>query len=227
MRSFRELSSIFAKKPAAKAPLEEPAQNVRLLIGVSHDPAFESVERAWVIDRITESGGKSVGLEIPTDFRNRRMFDLRTDFFDTLEENLGSAGFRTTGLEDPAAWDEAQCIEVAKYALNGLEHRMRIRMDIETFRERQHSRYLDPIDRVGNAYMREQCENALKLLDENPTAEAIFEVWQRNLKRREGFVLERIRAESPHVIVVGDWHARNFAEVLPGCSYLRRPDWKR
>lgn len=188
----------------------------KLLVGVAHR---DDEELAALLERFSSYAPSSVALEMPEDYPERESYGIETAFFKDIARHYAAAGVKVLGLEDPDAFDRGQAIEAAKAVLAGQLTRGQLEYELSDLM-RDITPYIPPERFHVLRHFAERDRNALAILDEEATLEGVMELFHDSNRRREAHVLRRILAEQPDIVIIGDAHARELKDELPGYEYV-------
>ncbi len=188
----------------------------KLLVGVAHR---DEKELADLLGKLSSHSPTSVALELPEDYLERERYGIETLFFKDIARLYAAAGVGVIGLEDPETFDRGQAIEVAKGVLLGRFTREQLESELSGLRG-SITPYV-PFEQVQVLkHFAERDRDALAILDEAPALEDVMGLFYDSNSRREAHVLRRILEEQPDIVVIGDAHARELKDRLPGYEYV-------
>ncbi len=188
----------------------------KILVGVAHR---DDEELAALLERLSSYAPSSVALEMPEDYLERESYGIETSFFKDIARLYAAAGAGVVGLEDPETFDHAQAIEMAKAILVGQLTREQLESELSDLM-RNITPYIPPERFHVLRHFAARDRSALAILDEAPALEDVMDMFCDSNRRREAHVLRRILAEQPDIVIIGDAHARELKDGLPGYKYV-------
>ncbi len=192
--------------------------NKKLLVGVAH---ADEEELAHLLEELSQYSPSSVGLEMPEDFRERAKNGIATAFFYDIavHYDIETTGTDIHGLEDPEVFDQIQIIGLAKAVCD--EHLSREQLEMELAHTiNSVNPYMPPEKVKIYEKIAKRFESALEILDEDSSSEAIMQLFHECNAKRDVHLLEKILEEQPDIVIVGDAHACELKDKLPGYKHV-------
>lgn len=191
----------------------------KVLIGVEHK-SEEEIDR--VNNEISLLSPSKVGIELPEDYQHREMYGIKTFFFSDIASHLRDAGVEVVPLENPDIWNRHHAIELAMAVIKSQVKREDVEMELARIEMtgRKDLSYTAPETLYHLEYFGDKYRTALGMLDRTQSLEGMQELWRDSNKKREVYVLGKIKVCEPDAVVIGDGHARELKEHLPEYEYV-------
>jgi hypothetical protein len=186
-------------------------KTVPLMLGVIHSPEREAEEIDWVTLRMAQKQPVKLGLEIRNDYMEQ---ETRTLFFSRMAAMSRDLGIPVVPLDQPEMVEKAHGIMTA---IDSIEQGW----TMEDIENRIEWLAMRPPDIYGNVL--ENLARAYLILSESRNLETLQAMWDSVTIEREVHMKERIRMESPSMVVIGTAHATALLREFPMFSYEPSP----
>jgi len=190
----------------------------KIILGVGHK---DEQELHKVKSRIDIYCPSEAGIELPEDYLEKEDVSYTTFFFSDIASYLKDKGAKVIPLEDSAIIDYHYAIEVAKSVWEGKIPRKQVEAEEAEVRNTKITPYMSPEMVKDIEFLASRYKNILDILKSTQGLEDVMELWKGSNKKREAYVLEKIRRYMPDMVIIGDGHAKVLKESLPEYGYER------
>lgn len=193
----------------------------KIILGVGHKSEQELEKVKSRIDIYCPS---EAGIELPEDYLEKENIGYTTFFFSDIASYLKGKGAKVLPLEDSATVDYHYAIEVAKSVWEGKIPRKQVETEEAEVRSTKITPYMPPEVVKDIEFLANRYKNILDILRGTSGLEEVMNLWRGSNRKREAYMLEKIKRYMPDMLIIGDGHAKVLKEDMPEYGYERAFD---